>query len=122
MMNNDLYREFTERWFERWDKAIQNLEQVQVRYNDELVRIWNENEEAEQKRFITITEFLLRYQDCIFTRRQMVELLSQLPGIRNPENTAKYIKQKYKIEFFSQADVRYAIGEIKRATMEFFDN
>lgn len=122
MMNNDLYREFTERWFERWDKAIQNLEQVQVRYNDELVRIWNENEEAEQKRFITITEFLLRYQDCIFTRRQMVELLSRLPGIRNPENTAKYIKQKYKIEFFSQADVRYAIGEIKRATMEFFDN
>ena len=86
------------------------------------MRIWNENEEAEQKRFITITEFLLRYQDCIFTRRQMVELLSRLPGIRNPENTAKYIKQKYKIEFFSQADVRYAIGEIKRATMEFFDN
>lgn len=122
MPNNDLRKEFTERWFARWDKAVQNLEQVQLRYNDELVRIWNENERADQKRFITISEFLLRYQDCIFTKWQMVELLSRFSKIKNPENTADYIKKKYKIEYFSQADVRHAVNEIKRATLAFFES
>lgn len=122
MLSNDLRREFVEKWFVRWDKAIANLDKVQRRYNDELEKLWMDNKDSETKQFSSLTEFLLRYQDCIFTKGQMVDLLSRFPEIRNPEEKAKYIKKKYKVEFFSLADVQHAVDEIKRATLEFFDN
>lgn len=119
--DNDLKREFVEKWFLRWDKALKNLDKVQERYNTELVRIYQEGQNAYPCRFLSLREFLMQYQDCIFSKKQMINLLKMIGQTQNPENYVKNYKQRYGIEFFSQKDVEKAISEIKRATLEFFN-
>lgn len=120
--DNNIKKEFVEHWFQRWDKALKNLDKVQDRYNDELERLYWEGKNAFPRRFVTLREFLMQYQDCIFTKKQMVDLLTRLEGeCKNPESYAENFKKRYKIEYFSQKDVEYAIGEVKRAILEFFN-
>lgn len=121
--DNDLKREFTEGWFRRWDKAIKNLPEVQKRYNDELEKIYREDKNAYPCRFTSLREFIMQYQDCIFCKAQMIDLLTRLDGeCSNPTTYAENYKKRYGIEYFSQKDVEQAIEEIKRATNEFFEN
>ena len=121
-LDKDLKGEFTEGWFRRWDKAIENLDLVQLTYNDSLEQIYKSDKNAYPTRFRSLTDFLIQYQDCIFCRAQMIDLLSRFPDeVNNPVNRAKNHKQKYGIEYFSKNDVRQAIQEIKRATYEFFE-
>lgn len=118
-----LKREFTSGWEKRWKKAKskKNLELVQNTYNDELVKKYNEGKNSYPVQFRSLTDFLIRYQESIFTSMQMVDLLKRL-GVENPEDRAKYHKKTYGIEYFSQADVNFAIKEIKRATKQYFNN
>ena len=119
--DNNIKMEFVDHWFKRWDKALKNLEVVQNRYNDELERLYREGKNAYPKKFISLREFLMQYQDCIFTKRQMIDLLSRLDGeCTNPVNYAENYKKRYGIEYFSQKDVEYAVEEVKRAIMDFF--
>lgn len=115
-----LKHEFTDAWFTRWDKALRNMDQVHKRYNDELENIYKTDKDLFPKRFRSLTDFLIQYQDCIFCRKQLIELLSRFEEVKNPVNRAKKFKQNYGIEFFSAADVRVAVNEVKRATTEFF--
>ena len=114
-----LQQEFTEAWDKRWKEAKKNLKRVQDTYNDALVQAYKEGLDSKPVQFRSLTDFLIQKQDCIFTSRQMIDLLRRL-GVDNPENRAKYHKKKYGIEYFSQADVDYAIREIRRAALEFF--
>ncbi len=116
-----LKKEFTAGWESRWKKARENLKLVQDTYNHELVKKYYKNKNSYPVQFRTLTDFLIRYQENIFTKMQMIDLLKKL-GIKNAENRAKYHKQKYGIEYFSKADVDFAIREIKRATHSYFDN
>ena len=111
--------EFSNGWEERWDKAKQNLEVVQDRFNDELVKKYQVGKNARPVQFRTLTDFLIQHQNSIFTSMQMENLLNRL-GVTNARERAKYHKRKYGIEYFSKADVSYAIDEIKRATKEYF--
>lgn len=121
--DNDLKKEFVQHWFSRWDKAIKNLDKVQDRYNEELVKIYREDKNAYPCKFMTLREFLMRYQDCIFSKRQMIDLLTKLGGeCKNPKTYAENYKKRYGIEYFSQKDVEYAVGEVKRAILEFFES
>lgn len=115
-----LKKEFTNGWFERWDKAIKNLDLVQQTYNNELEKLYNADKNSYPCRFRSLTDFVLQYQDCIFTRKQLIDLFTRL-GIENPIRRAKNHKQRYGIEFFSKADVKHAIDEVKRATKNFFE-
>ena len=115
-----LKREFTDGWFERWDNAIKNLDLVQQTYNDELEKLYNADKNSYPCRFRSMTDFILQYQDCIFTRKQLIDLFTRL-GVENPIRRAKNHKQRYGIEFFSKADVQRAIDEVKRATKDFFE-
>lgn len=116
----DIEKAFTETWFNRWDKAIQNLKGVEQRYNDELEKIWWRDKDARPCIFEGLKGFIMRYQDCIFTRRQLIDLITRTGESANPESYAKKYKKRYGIEYFSKKDVEYAIAEIKRATLEFF--
>ena len=121
--DNDLKAEFVNHWFLRWDKAIENLSVVHTKYNDELEKIYREGKNAYPRRFTRLRDFLMQYQDCIFCKAQMIDLLSRLPGeCKNPESYAVNYKKRYGIEYFSKKDVAAAVKEIKRATMEFFEN
>lgn len=117
----DLEKEFIGTWFKRWDKALKNLDEVQKRYNDELEKIYREDKNVYPKKFLSLREFLMQYQDCIFSKKQMVDLLTRLGECKNPVGYAENYKKRYGIEYFSQKDVEYAIGEVKRAVMEFFN-
>lgn len=68
-----------------------------------------------------MTDFLLQYQDCIFCKKQLIEFLQRFPDrIKNPVSYAENFKKRYKIEYFSPKDVRYAVEEILRAAGTFF--
>lgn len=115
-----LKKEFTDGWFKRWDKAIQNTDLVHKRYNDELEKIYKEDKNSYPTRFRSLTDFLIQYQDCIFCKAQMVDLLSRFGEVKDPKTRAENHKKRYGIEYFSKKDVQAAINEVKRATREFF--
>lgn len=120
--DNDIKKEFVERWFMRWDKALRHLDEVQNRYNDELERLYREGKNAYPMKFASLREFLMQYQECIFSKKQMVNLLERLDGeCKNPVSYAENYKKRYGIEYFSQKDVEYAVAEVKRAVLDFFD-
>ena len=96
------------------------MDLVHKRYNDELEYIYKSDKDAFPKRFRSLTDFLIQYQDCIFCRRQLIDLLSRFDEVKDPATRAKKFKSRYGIEFFSAADVRAAVDEVKRATTEFF--
>jgi hypothetical protein len=113
-------KEFTDGWFNRWDKAAQNIDKVHQRYNDELEKLYKEDRNSYPTRFRSLTDFLIQYQDCIFCKAQMIDLLSRFEEVKNPKTRAENHKKRYGIEYFSQKDVAAAIDEVKRATVEFF--
>lgn len=116
-----LKTEFTDGWFQRWDKAIQNIDKVHKKYNDELEKIYKEDKNSYPTRFRSLTDFLIQYQDCIFCKAQMIDLLSRFEEVKNPKQRAENHKKRYGIEYFSKKDVQTAINEVKRATREFFE-
>lgn len=122
--NKDIKAEFIDHWFKRWDKSIKNLDAVHMKYNDELEKIYKEGRNAYPCKFRTLTDFLIQYQDCIFCKKQMIDLLSRFEevGTEKAKTRAENHKKRYGIEYFSQKDVETAIAEVKRATMKFFEN
>lgn len=117
--NNDIRAEFCERWFRRWDKALKNLDAVQRRYNDELERIYLSDKDSYPCKFRSLTDFLIRYEGCIFTKKQMINLLARFPevGPERAKTRAENHKKRYGIEYFSRKDVTAAVDEIRRATL-----
>lgn len=122
--DNDLRKEFTENWFRRWDKAVENSDKVHKAYNDALEQLYIEGKNAYPIRFRSLTDFLIQYQDCIFCKAQMIDLLSRFDevGADRAKNRAENHKKRYGIEYFSKKDIQRAIKEVKRATIEFFEN
>ena len=116
---NLLAHEFLTRWAERWKKARMNLDKVQDAHNDALVKKYQAGLNKKPVQFRSLTDFLIQNQDCIFTSKQMIDLLARL-GVKNPKERAKYHKKKYGCEYFSTKDVDYALAESNRATEEYF--
>lgn len=114
-----LKEEFTINWFNRWDKALENLDAVGNRYNDELERIYREYKDAYPVRFRSTTEFVMQYQDSIFSQKQLINLLKRL-GVASTKERAKSYKKRYGIEYISKKDAKTAVEEIKRATLDYF--
>ena len=71
-------------------------------------------------RFRSLTDFIIQYQDCIFCKKQMIDLLSRFEEVKDPKIRAENHKKRYGIEYFSKKDVERAVAEVKRATEEFF--
>lgn len=118
----DLQKEFTEVWKKRFDKALKHLDAVHGTYNDALEDLYRNGLASRSVRFRSMTDFLLQYQDCIFCKRQLIEFLQRFPErVKNPVSYAENFKKRYRIEYFSEKDVRYAIEEILRAARTFFD-
>lgn len=123
LRGESLEDEFTKKWFARLDRAVEHFEAVQERYNKELNRLWDEdrNRSDKDKLYVSLTSFLLQYKDCIYTRKQLVELLEMI-GIENPSSKAKNFKDRHTIEFFSKTDLKLIIEAIKSATIRYFND
>lgn len=116
----DLEDIFCKTWFRRWDKAYKCMNDVQRRYNEALAKIYYEDKDKKPAVFKSVSEFLRRYQDCIFTKKQLIDLLTRI-GVENPETAAKNFKNRSGIEFFSKSDIKYAVDQIKRSTLRYFE-
>lgn len=122
--DKDFKQEFTDGWFLRWDKAIKSIELLHQRFNDDLEQLYLSSKNTYPVQFRNFTEFIIKYQHCIYCESQMIDLLLRLDEI-NPDkakNRAVNYKKRYRFEYFSEKNVKYAIQEIKRATLEFFNN
>lgn len=122
-MSTTIEDEFLNKWFKRLDKAVEQFTAVQQRYNNELARIWSDDvaKSKKERDFVSLTAFLLRYKDCIFTRKQLENLLKKIQ-VENPRSKAKKFKDNHKIEFYSLTDLKVVIKAIKDAAIRYFNN
>ena len=116
-----LPEEFLQGWFGRLDKAVEQFQAVQDRLNEEMVRQWIENQKKDRKDrgFLSITQFILWNRNRIFTRGQLESLLDRI-GSQNPKTTAKKLKSKHRIEFFSLTDLRIITKALKKILTNYF--
>lgn len=115
--------EFVTKWSQRLESAVQEFENVQSRYNYHLTNLWNEDKAKKKKdqEYTSMTDFVLRYKDCIFTRRQLSSLFDAL-GSDNPEKLTKNFKENHSIEFFSLKNVKTITKTLQKKTKNYFDN
>lgn len=117
--NMDLFKKsLMELWFQRLDAAATNFDHVQMYYNDNLEQLYR-NKKLTKVR--SLTDFIMRNENYIFTRKQLIDLYKRLDSEGDPVLRADNYKRRYNIEFFSKADMKAAIVEIKRAITEFFE-
>ena len=120
---NDIPYEFTEKWFDRLDRALEDFKAVQSRYNYELAKNWLEDKAKTKKYrdYLSLNAFLLQFKDNIFTRKQLVELLIAIE-VEKPEEVAKRFKDRHHIEFFSETDLKFIIKDMKKKIITYFAN
>jgi hypothetical protein len=120
--NKNLADEFVKNWKNRLDKSICNLQAVQTAYNDVLVDIYDRQQDSQPRQFLTVREFVTRYEECIFTRKQMIDLINRIDSKCSATDFAKNYKCRYGIEFYSRADMRYMVDIINNKIDKFFSN
>ena len=123
MSGTTLEYQLLDKWFERLDRAAGCFEAVQNESNKHLAKLYLDDlqKPPKERDYISLTAFLMRYKEAIYTRRQMIALLSQFPEVKNPEKRADRFKQHHKIEYFSQRDLTHIIGVLKQKTLEYFN-
>lgn len=122
-MNGDIEHEFLEVWFERLDKAIEEFEAVQNRFNQNMAKIYLEDlaKKKHDREFLSINSFLMTRRDYIFTSSQMKKLLMLL-GLSKEEaqNEAYNFKKYHSIEYFKREDIEEIVADIKEKIIEYF--
>ena len=106
--NEKEFREF-EKWCVRLDKAItaDNFNDLISRINISLVDRFKDWRKLKGH---TLSNFITQYENCIFTSRQLENLLTllnekDLTSISNCKESAKKYKKRYGLEFFSLNDL-----------------
>ena len=122
-MNGDIEHEFLEVWFERLDKAIEEFEAVQNRFNQNMAEIYLEDlaKKKHDREFLSINSFLMTRRDYIFTSSQMEKLLMLLGLSKEEAQNKAYNFQKYhSIEYFKREDIEEIVADIKEKIIEYF--
>lgn len=108
---------FEKKWIDRLYSTLDNVDKFIDVCNGHLYTIYL----MKKHRYKRLSEFLIAYDYTIYSTRQMIDLLERI-GVKDPKKTAYRYKERYRPEYISKSDVRYAIREIKRATKEYFSN
>ena len=106
--NEKEFREF-EKWCVRLDKAItvDNFNDLISRIN---ISLADRFKDWSKLKGHTLSNFITQYENCIFTSRQLENLLTLLnekglTSISNCKESAKKYKKRYGLEFFSLNDL-----------------
>lgn len=120
--NSTLEYEFMKKWSDRLDKASANFKAVQMRYNANLEKLYKLDlaKPKKDREYLNLTAFLMQYKDCIFTKMQMVDLLSRFDEVKNPVSRAENFKKKHTIEYFSQKDLKLVVKALKECMSRYF--
>lgn len=123
LKSTEIAEQLKVKWFDIFDRAINEFENVQKKYNDNLEQIYVSDlaKPQNERRFANLTGFLLAYKECIYTTSQMIDLLSRFE-VKNPKNRAKRFKENHKIEYFSQTDLKILIKMLKKKIKIYLKN
>lgn len=109
-------------WAEKWGKALKNYWLMQVQYNNELEELYKENSNTFPKVFRGLTAFIIQYQECIFSKSQLIELFGRFSEVKNARNRERNHRQRQGIIYYSEDDVKVAISEIQNAMQKYFES
>lgn len=118
----NLSEAFFDTWKMRFEKSLEHFDEMQMRYNNELERIYKVDRYAFPRKYASLNAFLAQHQDCIYTKLQMIDLLKRFDEVKNPENRAKNFKQNYGIEYCTITDIKCFFDEILRAATDYFQS
>lgn len=112
------------KWSKQLDRAIEHFEDVQKEYNGHLEHLYKADleKDSRDRNYLNLDAFLLQYKDCIFTRKQLIDLLNRFEEVKNPVKKANRFKEKHRIEYFSKADLLVVVRCLKEKMNDFFRN
>ena len=105
-------------WFDKLDKLVGRYAEFQLLCNSYLMRLWQDEKGIKVK---GCYEFIRKYQDNVYSRRQLINLFEQL-GAANSKSAADRFKQKNSIEYISEADLKRYINNIKQSAEMFLNS
>lgn len=110
-------REFC-KWCDRLNKSVtaENFNRLQKKLTNILV---NEYMKVIQDG-VTVSQFLYKYENSIFTSRQLIDFYCKL-GYKDPAQQAKKYKRRHKIEYFSMKNLTDYVQKIKDCGEDFFN-
>lgn len=111
--------EFLYNWPIRLEHAIDMTDACTEKYNYALADIYLNNFRKYPIQFRSLTDFLCHYNNCIFYSKQLEELFEIL-GFNNSCVKARHHKERYGLEYFTQADMRVVLMKITDAVRNFF--
>ena len=112
------------KWTKQLDSAIEHFEDVQKEYNEHLEHLYKADltKDSRDRNYLNLDAFLLQYKDCIFTRKQLIDLLRRFEEVKTPVKKANRFKEKHRIEYFSKADLNVVVRCLKEKMNAFFRN
>lgn len=123
-MRGDIETEFLIIWFDRLDRAVQEFENVQNKFNQYMAEVYLNDlkKKKHERQFLSINSFLMTRKDYIFTSRQMKNLL-MLIGLnkKQAQNKAYNFKKYHKIEYFKKEDLVAIVTDIKAKITDYFN-
>lgn len=124
MSGTSIEYQFMTKWFERLDKARNCFNDVQTEYNNHLESLYKNDiaKPPRERSYLSLNAFLLQHKETIYTRKQMIDLLSRFDEVKNPTKRADKFKDKHRIEYFSQKDLEYIIEVLKEKTTRYFNS
>lgn len=124
MSGTTIEYQFMTKWFERLDKAQTAFDDVQKEYNDHLEKLYKDDlsKPPKERDYLSLNAFLLQHKECIYTRKQMIDLVGRFEEVKNPSKKADKFKDNHKIEYFSKKDLEYIIKILKKKTIEYFNS
>lgn len=124
MSGTSIEYQFMTKWFERLDKARKCFDEVQMESNNHLEKLYKKdlNKPPKERNYLSLNAFLLQYKEAIYTRKQMIDLVSRFEEVKNPTKKADKFKENHKIEYFSQKDLDYIIKVLKDKATEYFSS
>lgn len=107
-----------DKWFVRLTNCTTtfNFNKLVQGLNDNLMERYREAQE--RKAFANTAEFVTKYEDFIFSTRQLVDLYKRL-GYQNPNAQATKYKRSHKLECFSLKDIRNYAQSIRASAEKF---
>ena len=124
MSGTSIEYQFMTKWFERLDKARKCFDDVQMESNNHLEKLYKKDlaKPPKERNYLSLNAFLLQYKEAIYTRKQMIDLVSRFEEVKNPTKKADKFKENHKIEYFSQKDLDYIIQVLKDKATEYFSS
>lgn len=106
-------------WIQLARKAVdQKYSKVLDTCNDELFRLWQKETQSGSIRMIS--EFVRKYQNTIFSRAQLAQLMERL-GQPNPKTVANNQWQRNKLEGIGKKDLYSYLDKLEEAARAYID-